>query len=266
MCTVSWVYEGDGYHLFCNRDERRTRKAALPPRIQHRRGLRFIAPVDGDFGGSWVGVNQLGMSLCLLNGRVSHNSYAKVEQTSRGLLLLELLESHSLSHLQGRIGRVELMRYQPFTLLALEPEQPPLVVEWTGRECSVQINGEAEMPLTSSSYEPKTVIEYRKRLFKSLAGASNRVDAELLYTFHSSHSPALAAYSPCMHRADAETVSFSSIAVARNEIEFLYLPQSPCRARTASVAAKSMRSGFQPLYTPQLSISRLIMERGRMTA
>ena len=37
------------------------------------------------------------------------------------------------------------------------------------------------------------------------------------------------AYSPCMHRADAETVSFSWAVVSPREVRFLYLPVAPCR-------------------------------------
>ena len=31
MCTVSWMYDGRGYQVFCNRDERFTRLPATDP-------------------------------------------------------------------------------------------------------------------------------------------------------------------------------------------------------------------------------------------
>lgn len=71
MCTVSWLHKAKGYVLLCNRDERHTRKPALGPRISERNGISFIAPVDGDHGGSWIGVNQFGLTLCLLNRMVT---------------------------------------------------------------------------------------------------------------------------------------------------------------------------------------------------
>ena len=68
MCTVTWIYEPGGYHLLCNRDEKKDRAPALAPRIHQRGWVRFIAPVDAQFGGSWIAVNEFGVSVCLLNG------------------------------------------------------------------------------------------------------------------------------------------------------------------------------------------------------
>ena len=63
MCTVSWLRQAEGYVLLCNRDERHTRKPAGGPRVGDVRGVSFVAPVDGDHGGSWIGTNQFGSDL-----------------------------------------------------------------------------------------------------------------------------------------------------------------------------------------------------------
>ena len=55
------------------------------------------------------------------------------------------------------------------------------------------------------------------------------VDPAALYRFHCSHGPGPDAYSPCMHRDDAETVSFSWVIVTRQETRFLYSPAAPCQ-------------------------------------
>jgi uncharacterized protein with NRDE domain len=93
MCTVSWIHQDGGYQLLCNRDERCARKPALPPRLQGRGEVRFIAPVDGEHGGSWIGVNQFGLSLCLLNRYQDRERETTEPMVSRGLVLLELLDS-----------------------------------------------------------------------------------------------------------------------------------------------------------------------------
>src|SRR5687768_12141538 len=95
MCTVSWSHQDDGYHLLCNRDERHTRKPARPPRVHERSDVRFIAPIDGDHGGSWIGVNQFGLSLCLLNRYQDGEQSATGSNKSRGLLLAGLMYSPS---------------------------------------------------------------------------------------------------------------------------------------------------------------------------
>ncbi|PWT90672.1 MAG: hypothetical protein C5B56_05030, partial [Proteobacteria bacterium] len=70
MCTVSWVHQPDGYHLLCNRDEKRTRGVASGPRLQRCGGVNYLAPMDPDFGGTWIATNEFGISLCLLNGEI----------------------------------------------------------------------------------------------------------------------------------------------------------------------------------------------------
>ena len=67
MCTVTWCSEGTGYALLFNRDEARTRSPAFPPEHRLRRGVRLISPLDPDAGGTWLGVNEFGVSVGLLN-------------------------------------------------------------------------------------------------------------------------------------------------------------------------------------------------------
>ncbi|HZS04293.1 MAG TPA: NRDE family protein [Blastocatellia bacterium] len=229
MCTVSWLHDDSGgYQLFCNRDERHTRRAALPPQIRERGGVKFIAPADGDFGGSWIGANQFGLSLCLLNRYTDETTHQRGNYTSRGLLLVELMDCRSRSHVGGRIAEMDLTRFRPFTLVALEPGAPVSLFQWTGRELLVESDGESRMPLASSSYDPTGVEEFRGRQFAQLKAAAGGVSADLLLAFHRSHAPEPGPWSACMHRDDAQTVSFSHLKVTPGGIEFYYQPQAPC--------------------------------------
>lgn len=226
MCTVSWLHTGGGYELLFNRDERHARQPALAPQIKERRGVRFIAPADGDFGGSWVGVNQFGLSLGLLNCYGDWTPDPAREYTSRGLLLTDLLDCRSRDEVYSRVRRLALPRFQPFTLLALAPEQPALLARWTGHECLIDGDAESHMPLSSSSFDPPGVVELRQRLFEQMA--AGQVDSDILYAFHRSHEPARGAYSVCMHRDDAATVSFSWVKVVGDSIRFTYHAAAPC--------------------------------------
>lgn len=211
MCTVTWVHEGDGYQLLSNRDERRSRAAALGPRVREQDGVRFVAPVDGEFGGTWIGANELGVSLCLLNGA------GGCGVRSRGLLVADLLSAPSLTETAERFRRLDLSLYAPFTLLVLAPGRDT-VFEWSGR---VRNERRAEPPLASSSLDPAGVRARRRAEFREHAGP--------LEAFHASHASGPSAYSPCMHRADAETVSFTRVSVTRSQIELFYTPAAPCR-------------------------------------
>ena len=106
MCTLTWFHESDRYQLFFNRDERRTRKPAIPPALRQKGPSRFIAPLDGNFGGTWIGVNEHGLTLCLLNGHAGDDVAAPTaDYTSRGLLLTSLIDSRSTAQLARRLRR-----------------------------------------------------------------------------------------------------------------------------------------------------------------
>jgi hypothetical protein len=242
MCTVSWIHTPTGYHLLSNRDERHTRKPALAPVIHEAAGVRFIAPVDGDHGGSWIAVNEFGITFSLVNryrcGQCS--SETKPKPPSRGLLLTSLADCRSQEDAHSRFDSLDLAAYPPFTLAVLAPGKPSLLLHWTGRDSLIECNGEAAMPLISSSFDPRGVEVYRKRLFNTLAAERGRVDLKLLMQFHASHAPTPGAYSPCMHRENALTVSFSRVTVADGVIEFVYFPVPPCARREREVTADTL--------------------------
>ncbi len=224
MCTVTWVRQADGYHLLCNRDEKRTRAAALSPRVEQRGGVRFIAPVDGDFGGTWIAANESGVSLCLLNGVGG----APPARRSRGLLLHEMIPAKSASACTDALSQLDLSPFAPFTMVILEPERPAALAEWDGNRLALRPSADSCVPLTSSSYDPAGVRRVRLEEFRRRM-AAGRPDPATLYWFHASHQKQRDAYSPCMHRADAETVSFSWVVVAASEVRFFYSPSAPCR-------------------------------------
>lgn len=245
MCTVTWLRERGGYTLLCNRDESLSRKPALAPAVKEHRGIRFIAPEDGDHGGAWIAVNQFSVALCLLN-RCQDNRYQDsgangANHTSRGQLLLDLVDSSSGAEVLRSVCAVDLVRFQPFTLLALEPDRDALVIEWTGSTCSIRHEGQSAVMLSSSSYKTASVIEARRTCFDGLTGGRSRLDAATLFRLHASHSPVRGAFSPCMHREDAQTVSFSLIKATGEAVEFSYHPDSPCTADPANLAFSEIK-------------------------
>src|SRR5215468_10935718 len=147
MCTVSWIRQPDGYVLFCNRDERHTRQPATGPRLSSLNGVSFAAPADGDYGGSWIGVNEFALTLCLLNRHGDRQAFSDRSFTSRGLLLSGLLDSQNCSAIRQRLTRLDLEQFQPFTLAAISVAEPALLIHWTGGDCLVNDDAELQMPL-----------------------------------------------------------------------------------------------------------------------
>ena len=65
MCTLTNLLNDIGYELFCNRDKQRSRLPAIPPKFNQARNA--IYPVDPQGEGTWLAVNQQGLTLVLLN-------------------------------------------------------------------------------------------------------------------------------------------------------------------------------------------------------
>lgn len=223
MCTVSWLHVRGGYELFCNRDEKHTRSVAASPRVLSSGQVRYIASLDGDFGGTWLSVNEFGVTVCLLNGAGGSG------RESRGKLVLELADSSSTRSVRERLQRMALRRFHSFSLVALEPGQTATICTWNGHKLTVLTNGEHLMPLVSSSFRPDVVARRRKADLLRRIGDARVLDSQVLDEFHHGTGAEQSAYSVCMHRDDVATVSFSRVSVIRSGIEFAYTPGPPCR-------------------------------------
>jgi hypothetical protein len=229
MCTVSWAATAEGYELFCNRDERRTRQAAHAPTVRTSRGVRFLAPTDAEAGGTWIAANEYGLTLCLLNRYSEGESQAVGECKSRGLLLPDLMSLRDPAEVMRAVARGGPSQFHPFTLLALAPGATPAAACWTGHRLLVSDDGDVSlMPLTSSSFNTAEVVRARRELFQSMAAGPTNRPADMLTRFHHSHEPGPGPLSVCMHRPDASTVSFSRVKVNNGFVEFYYQPGPPC--------------------------------------
>ena len=230
MCTLSWLIEADRYRVFFNRDELRTRRPAVPPAVRRRGRVRFVAPLDGDFGGSWIAVSESGLTLCLLNGfPATAPPPSPARYTSRGQLPLSLIDLPSASRVREQLETTELGCYRPFLLAVFEPEDR-LLARWSGRALSFDPQGLARPPLISSSFYTEEVRESRSAVFREIGRGADTSDAvERHLAFHRSHRPERGPFSPCMHRPDAETVSFTEVEVDPGRVQMTYTPRSPCR-------------------------------------
>lgn len=228
MCSATWIRTSEGYEVFFNRDELRTRAPALFPSVRESQGVRFVAPTDGDAGGTWLGVNELGVTIGLANGAGSERDESQGPFRSRGLLVLDLLSSAGVDEAGERLAAIDGSTYRSFELFAIGPRSEGRSWRWDGREIAGR---EVEGPgvlLFSSSRDPARARVEREALLERLLREHGRLDADLLAAFHASHEPERGAWSPCMHREDASTVSESRIRVAGSEVAFTYRPGPPC--------------------------------------
>ena len=91
MCTVLFFPTKEGYYFASLRDESPKRAKAKIPAVVNNDELSYLAPIDPLGGGSWVGVNENGSVIILLNGGFQTHIREKSYRKSRGLIVTELL-------------------------------------------------------------------------------------------------------------------------------------------------------------------------------
>lgn len=221
MCTVSWLVEDNGYALFFNRDELKTRSRALPPRIQNINDVSVIAPQDPQGGGSWIATNEYGITVCLLN---HYGAYARVKAgkkyKSRGQLVMRLCYLEKAKEIATAIQAISMDDFPPFRLFWVTPGGALNSCVWNGEICSWEKPDQIISPISGSSFENNQVIFERAEAYNRIVGPG--ISSDSLRRFHESYDPSQGAFSVNMHREDAQTMSMSVVTVSREQIKFEY--------------------------------------------
>jgi len=227
VCTASWLRRESALHLFFNRDELRSREPAWPPRASESNGVRWIAPADGRAGGAWIAATEHGLALALLNRSEGSRPAAAV---SRGTLIPRLAGTVDPDQLVGRLASSPLDELAPFRLLALWRERSHgVVAAWDGRRLDI---GEVDSTLgllCSSGLGDERATAARGATWRRFRDAISPWDPAAHREFHRDHSPAPSAWSVCVHRPEARSVSFTEIELGPEEALLSYHGAPPCQ-------------------------------------
>jgi uncharacterized protein with NRDE domain len=124
MCTLALyfkVFPGYSVVVAANRDEHYDRPSA-PPSIIGRLPT-IVAGRDLRAGGTWLGINDYGLLVDILNRRQEAGAVAQNAYRSRGLLCLELLRLRRVAELDQAFLDLAPGDYQPFTLVCADPDR-----------------------------------------------------------------------------------------------------------------------------------------------
>ena len=233
MCTLTWRHEAEGYDLFFNRDERKTRQRERPPDIFIHNGVELIAPRDGDGGGTWLAVNASGITHALLNYYdLAGNHREPGQPLSRGLLPLRLASLEA-----GDEPPAHPQRFRPFHLVKVAPGGLVRHWIWDGEAIRSSVLDDGDRPLTTSSFDPARAVALRVSAFEAL-GTDPDLDA--LEKYHRSTSAHGRAYGVLMQRGDAQTMSITHVRVTGSEVTVLYEPLPRGREGRLDPSAVSM--------------------------
>ncbi len=219
MCTASWRSLENGYRLIFNRDERKERSRARPPEIQTLDQVTCLAPIDTQAGGTWLVVNELGLSVFVLNYYAALKDFPLPNKTaSRGELPLKLGQCKGLEEAIDFLKKMDLAAFRPFILGIVDGLGAARSFSWDG--FSLLEREMATNFITTSSFNTAAIQSYRENLYNSW----NSSRPFLEYHFDESHPDP--AFNPLMSRPDAETHCVSAITVEPKEVKFEYFDRA----------------------------------------
>lgn len=239
MCTVTIVPKPgspDAFRMACSRDEQHGRASAHPPQQRDRAGVQTLMPIDPASSGTWVGVNEHGLALTLLNYNLPEPPTGR--DRSRGTVIPSLMQAQSVHHVIQGLLALERDRMMPFRLVACDGE---FVLLWRSTEPVERVvvdpwDGEPVM-YTSSGLGDHLVERPRRELFEGWFGDEPAGYLEKQDAFHRHQWPGREHLSVCMDRDDARTVSYTLVDVEPTTVTMTYHPDRPDRDVPASVAS-----------------------------
>jgi hypothetical protein len=253
-----------------NRDEKRDRFAALAPAVVELEGRRAIFPRE-PAGGTWIAVNDAGVCLALINWhRIEREPNYDV--LSRGLIIRELVGKCTTDEIAAALRKLPLRKFRPFRLIAISPDTRRLT-EWrwnVGQLMRRDHQWQRQHWFSSGFDEQRAALERAKVCLSFVAGGGDSgsrntfcrcstagVDAtgysstagvdvagyslSTLRRLHRSHLPKRGAFSICMHRPDAATVSYTEIGVSEKRATMRYKPGPVCAATATTTRTLPIR-------------------------
>ena len=206
-----------------NRDEQHVRARSSAPVVFGN----AVYPFEPGTNGTWLAVNSSGLTLALLNK--NEDGPLPVKLRSRGELIPALISAESLADVHRRLLEIGFKGMWPFRLVAISPEERELC-EWSrGAELTRNhYDWQARHWFSSGMSDIEA-----NRVRSSVVGiAWQQPDAgsiTWLRALHRSHEPRRGAFSICVHREDASTVSYSEVVYETGSATFRYASGSPCQ-------------------------------------
>ncbi len=179
MCTLTYVPQKTGAVITANRDESPLRNANGLAPYKTRQGSNYYIAREPVHGGTNMAIGKNGGVAVLLNGAFDSHSHKPPYRLSRGLLLLESLESENLKMFANRF---DFSGIEPFTLVFLH--QRIEEIRWDGKDIHyAEFNEEQPKLWASAQLYSKAVRAKRQKWFNELLRSEN-ANAEDVLDFH----------------------------------------------------------------------------------
>ena len=229
MCSVSFLPHSRGFYVGMNRDESLQRPAAHPPERFTRGERRALYPTEPT-GGSWVGVNDAGLTLALINWYAIPREPG-IGRVSRGIVVPSLLAATSVEEVRAAIVAVPKQDMAPFRLLAFAPrERKAFEFRWDQHTLDEMPHAWEPRHWFSSGYDEPRAQHERGKVAREAWRETRAGSLPWLRRLHGSHEPARGPFCFCMHRKDAATVSYTEVVVTNRAATMRYHDGPLCTA------------------------------------
>ncbi len=234
MCTLTFVAGATSYRIAMNRDERIARGAGKPPEIHEFSDTKVVYPSDGD-NGTWIGVNECGIVLALLNWNdvISHGKGGG-KTRSRGQVIPVLIGSRSVAELHAAFLVSNLEAMLPFRLVGVFPSEKQI---WEWRWDSTQLRSQVHVWESrhwfSSSLSDQQAESLRGAACRDAQSEPDAGSVPWLRRLHASHAGGPGPFSVCVHREDVTTLSYTEVISTSKAVSVEHFLGSPCRMHSS---------------------------------
>ncbi|MGB8191606.1 MAG: NRDE family protein [Chitinophagaceae bacterium] len=221
MCTVTFIPSRENIILTSNRDEKHWRSAAHAPAAHTFNTGRILFPKDGDAGGTWFAIHENGNAVVFLNGGFIKHEPAPPYRRSRGLILLDLLDSTSP---HGTFRFIDLDNIEPFTAVIWDGDRL-FECRWDGtRKHTKEMDRSRAHIWSSCTLYDDEVISKRKQWFADWLLQHPTPTQEEILHFHQFTGDGDAHNDLLMNRdGKVFTVSVTSTAITADRANLQYL-------------------------------------------
>jgi hypothetical protein len=238
MCTVTFIPVKSSVFITSNRDEKNVRSAAIYPELYDFSSGRILFPKDADAGGTWISIHENGNAIVFLNGGVVKHVPNPPYRKSRGLILLDLINSE---HPFESFSQSDLQGIEPFTAIIWDNKRL-FECRWDG-STKHQNNVNSTIPHIWSSVTlySDEIIAKRKKWFDTWIKANPLPGQDDILHFHQftgdgdSHNDLL------MNRnGETFTVSITSIRFDKEFASMHYLDLKSNKTSVSNVVIQKL--------------------------
>lgn len=216
MCTVTAWRDGERLVLTMNRDERIERAPETAPEgaSDPSTRIRWVAPRDGQAGGTWMGVNDGGLAACILNGYGPGETVPRRDAAapSRGRIVPELMRRPPAEAIEWIRSGLDPSPYPSFTLVASTAREGRIAVWRPGAGFEIERLEPGWTLRTSSSWAPVEVAAIRAAAFDAWRASGEPHDGSMP-TYHLLEIEGRPDVSPLMTRSESATRSVTQAVV-----------------------------------------------------